>query len=392
MEVILGGNLLQKIGKMKKFTEVQAANVIKQLLLALNFMHQKNIMHRDLKPENILCEDYSDASADEINIKLTDFGFATRYDPNKKQTLSLGSPLYMAPELCKEVEYDFKVDVWAVGVITYILLVGQPPFYDRNATQGFSKEGIYRDIINNEPEYEKLSQCSDAVKVFIKAALQKNISQRATVPDLLNMDWISNFAQTGQVDKARQLDLSANLAAFAKATSFQSGVVSILANLMTKGEALKELSYMFKQWDTNNDGHLDQEELSQNMAEIVSLFQMDEPDVVKIMQAADTDKNGYIDYSEFLTAAYDRQKLITEPNLKKAFALFDADGDGSITRDEIKKVFNGGAVAPKNEAVWEQIMTEVDVNRDGLISYDEFKNAMFDVLNKRATFMGQAGI
>lgn len=157
---------------------------------------------------------------------------------------------------------------------------------------------------------------------------------------------------------------------------------------MTKGEALKELSYMFKQWDTNNDGHLDQEELSQNMSEIVSLFQMDEPDVVKIMQAADTDKNGYIDYSEFLTAAYDRQKLITEPNLKKAFALFDADGDGSITRDEIKKVFNGGAVAPKNEAVWEQIMTEVDVNRDGLISYDEFKNAMFDVLNKRATFMG----
>ena len=81
-------------------------------------------MHRDLKPENILCEDYSDASADEINIKLTDFGFATRYDPSKKQTLSLGSPLYMAPELCKEVEYDMKVDVWAVGVITYILLVG----------------------------------------------------------------------------------------------------------------------------------------------------------------------------------------------------------------------------------------------------------------------------
>ena len=103
----------------------------------------------------------------------------------------------MAPELCKEIEYDYKVDVWAVGVITYILLVGQPPFYDRNATQGFSKEGIYKDIINNEPEYEKLSQCSDEVKAFIKAALQKNISQRASVPDLLNMGWISSFAQAG---------------------------------------------------------------------------------------------------------------------------------------------------------------------------------------------------
>ena len=122
------------------------------------------------------------------------------------------------------------------------------------------------------------------------------------------------------------------------------------------------------------------------MADIVSFFQMDEADVVRIMEAADTDKNGFIDYSEFLTAAYDKHKLITEPNLRKVFNLFDADGDGCISCDEIKKVFRGGAVAQKDEAVWEQIMTEVDVNRDGLISYDEFKNAMFDVLDKRAYF------
>ena len=59
-------------------------------------------MHRDLKQENILCELAADISQDEIVVKLTDFGFAVKYDPNKKETLSLGSPLYMAPELCKE--------------------------------------------------------------------------------------------------------------------------------------------------------------------------------------------------------------------------------------------------------------------------------------------------
>ena len=100
MEVVTGGNLLEKVTKMKKFTEIQAASVIKQLLLALNFMHNKNIMHRDLKPENILVEQFEETGQDDIYIKLTDFGFATKYDPNKKQTLSLGSPLYMAPELC----------------------------------------------------------------------------------------------------------------------------------------------------------------------------------------------------------------------------------------------------------------------------------------------------
>ena len=122
--------------------------MIKQLLLALNFMHQKQIMHRDLKPENILVEENADdVDNEDIWIKLTDFGFATKYDPNKKQTLSLGSPLYMAPELCKEEAYDNKVDVWSTGVITYILLVGEPPFYDRKKVG--NKNAIYNDIIRN---------------------------------------------------------------------------------------------------------------------------------------------------------------------------------------------------------------------------------------------------
>ena len=108
-------------------------------------------MHRDLKPENILCEEASDVNEDEIYIKLCDFGFAKKYDPNRQETLSLGSPLYMAPELCKEVAYDKKVDSWSVGVITFILLAGSPPFFDKNQRAG--KEGVYRAIINKEPNY-----------------------------------------------------------------------------------------------------------------------------------------------------------------------------------------------------------------------------------------------
>ena len=111
-------------------------------------MHAKNIMHRDLKPENVLCEEASDQDPNEIIIKLTDFGFAVKYDPNgQKESLSLGSPLYMAPELCKEIEYDNKVDVWAVGVIAFILLTGTPPFYDRKQRRNGGKQFIYQDII-----------------------------------------------------------------------------------------------------------------------------------------------------------------------------------------------------------------------------------------------------
>mmetsp|Transcript_37404 Transcript_37404/g.50772 ORF Transcript_37404/g.50772 Transcript_37404/m.50772 type:complete len:99 (-) Transcript_37404:1108-1404(-) len=98
MELMSGGNLLDRLMKLKRFTEIDVCNIVYQVLLALNYMHGKNITHRDLKPENLLCEEGS-----EHKIKLTDFGFACQFDPEKKLDLSLGSPLYMSPELVKEV-------------------------------------------------------------------------------------------------------------------------------------------------------------------------------------------------------------------------------------------------------------------------------------------------
>ena len=138
MELMPGGNLLEKVIEMKTITEPVAADIIKQVLLSLNYMHSQGITHRDLKPENLLCEP-SDGNQ-EINVKLTDFGFACFYQKDQKLELSLGSPLYMAPELCAEEEYDQRVDVWSTGVIAYILLSGMPPFV------GQSKEKIYASI------------------------------------------------------------------------------------------------------------------------------------------------------------------------------------------------------------------------------------------------------
>ena len=146
-------------------------------------------MHRDLKPENILVEENASSTDQEIRIKLTDFGFATKYDENQKQNLSLGSPLYMAPELCKEDDYDNKVDVWAVGVITYVLLSGRPPFYDKHGGQG--KRGIYRSIQNDEPDY--MINISNDSKAFIKTCLKKNSAERPSTEELLTNAWITNY-------------------------------------------------------------------------------------------------------------------------------------------------------------------------------------------------------
>jgi len=189
------------------------------------------------------------------------------------------------------------------------------------------------------------------------------------------------------MSRDQQRDLSQNLHKFTQTTSFQSGVCSILANLMTKTADLKDLHKMFMQWDKDNNGELSLDELKENMNEIKDLFNLEESDVLAMMKKADSNGDGNVDYSEFIAAAFDKVKLITEPNLKAAFKIFDADGDGSISPQELKNVFGGGTVGfEQGEKVWNEIMSEVDTDRDGVISYDEFKSAMFEILTKQVTF------
>lgn len=130
-----GGELYDRILKLKRFTEKNVAQILVQLLRGLNYMHKKNIVHRDIKPENILLES---SAEDNWNLKITDFGFAKCYDPQEGGlTESLGSPLYMAPEIIKKLPYDSAVDVWACGVLTYIMLSGKPPFNAKTKDEVF---------------------------------------------------------------------------------------------------------------------------------------------------------------------------------------------------------------------------------------------------------------
>ncbi len=176
MELISGGNLFDAIKKKRNFTQQEMARIIQQLCLALNYMHGLGIMHRDLKPENLMCERNEEQG---IVIKLTDFGFATHFDLNNPQTLSLGSPLYMAPELTTSSPYDNKVDVWAVGVILYVMVSGMYPFAGR------TKEDIYLAVQTREPNYPRIQNAGEELTNVIKACLTKNPADRPTINQLL---------------------------------------------------------------------------------------------------------------------------------------------------------------------------------------------------------------
>lgn len=138
-ELLEGGELFDRLIKLQKFSEKDAAFIVDQILRALNYMHKQNMTHRDLKPENVLLESMSD---DKLDLKIADFGFSCIFDPQEGLDLVLGSPLYMAPELIQRQKYNEKVDIWSLGVITYMLLSGKNPFPGRD------KKEIQAKIVN----------------------------------------------------------------------------------------------------------------------------------------------------------------------------------------------------------------------------------------------------
>lgn len=124
-ELAQGGELFDRLSQVNRFTEGQAADIIHQIMLGLNYMHLQQVVHRDVKPQNILLVSPDKSTFD---IKIADLGFAQKFERDMGLELVVGTPFYMAPEMLNRQKYTEKVDVWGIGVITYQLLSGVLPF------------------------------------------------------------------------------------------------------------------------------------------------------------------------------------------------------------------------------------------------------------------------
>merc|ERR1719384_969415 len=123
-----GGELFNRIQEKKSFTEKEAAEIVKDICIAVKFLHDMNIAHRDLKPENLLYTRKDNFGV----LKLTDFGFAKETLTRDTLQTPCYTPYYVAPEVLGPEKYDKSCDIWSLGVITYILICGFPPFYSNH--------------------------------------------------------------------------------------------------------------------------------------------------------------------------------------------------------------------------------------------------------------------
>ena len=212
---------------------------------------------------------------------------------------------------------------------------------------------------------------------------------RPSVESLLQYDWIKMHKDKQEVHMNQQISISANLLQYQKTSIAQAWVCSIIANQMTDEQTLQKARTAFLQWDTDQNGVLSRDEIEENMARICQYFNMEEPDVQNMFEAADIDGDGQIDFTDFLAAATDKRKLLTLSNLKRTFKMLDRDGDGYINLEDISAHLgstpNLNVQSLNAQCNSEAIFNQLDRNWDGRVSFDDFCSHMGEVFDKRAS-------
>lgn len=165
------------------YSEADAKRTIVCILDSINYLHGMNVVHRDLKPENLLLSDTSDTA----DVKLADFGLSTVMAKNTMLETSCGTLSYAAPEVLKGEKYGLGVDMWSIGVISYILLCGYPPFHGKDDSE-ILESTIRAEVKFRPPEWDLIS--SEAKK-FISTLIVVDTAKRATAKQAINDPWVA---------------------------------------------------------------------------------------------------------------------------------------------------------------------------------------------------------
>lgn len=182
MELVTGGELFDRIVEKGSYTEEDAKVLVRKIVSAIEYLHDMNIAHRDLKPENLLVK----SIADDTEVKIADFGLSKIIDEQKMMQTACGTPGYVAPEVLNAEGYDKEVDLWSIGVITYILLCGFPPFYAETVPE------VFEQILKAEYDYpeEYWGEISAEGKDFINHLLVVDPKDRLTAKQALKHSWL----------------------------------------------------------------------------------------------------------------------------------------------------------------------------------------------------------
>ena len=173
-----------------------AVNIAHKLCMAVYYFHSFGIIHRDLKPENILMT----KKEDDADLKILDFGLGKIVGPNEKSTEPYGTVIYCAPEIILDKPYTKNVDAWSVGIITYIMLYGNLPFFDKNRSR------LTRSITRDNPLFRGPNKVSEEGKNFVQRLLIKDQYRRMNIKEALEHKWFRKYNKDFINDRIKNKD------------------------------------------------------------------------------------------------------------------------------------------------------------------------------------------
>ncbi|KAK8542147.1 hypothetical protein V6N13_137281 [Hibiscus sabdariffa] len=359
MELCAGGELFDRIVNRGHYSERKAAEIARTIVSVVEACHAMGVMHRDLKPENFLFVNQQEDSP----LKAIDFGLSIFFKPGDILTDVVGSPYYVAPEVLRK-HYGPEADVWSAGIITYILLSGVPPFW------GETEPEIFNEVLNGELDFstDPWPNISESAKELVRKMLDRDAKKRITAHEVLSHPW----AQVDGVAPDKPLDsvVLSRLKQFSAMDKLKKMALRVIAQRLSE-EEIAGLKEMFKMIDADGSGQITYDELKDGLKRFGA--NLSESEFHALMQAADINNSGTIDYEEFVTATLHLNKIEREDNLLAAFAYFDRDGSGYITPDELQKACQEFGI---EDLSLDEIMKEVDADNDGRIDYNEFAAMM----------------
>ena len=338
-----------------------------QILSALGYLHRSGVIYKNLIPSKILVYN-KEFDPDDIQIKLGDLinnteSFSKKNYIYKGFGNTIQDPLFIAPEFL-EKKYNHKVDIWGVGMLTYLLFVGAPPF------KGPKHKIIYQ-IANNNIEYPP--DLEPSKRILLQKMLARNPNERYDADDLLKEEYFHQDLNEGDSEqKAGKsfLNVVNSISTLTVGKNLRKSAMSYIIARKLYNENDQKLRKIFEALDADHNGYIDKKELLTQYNKYFPGTTKKQMKVINnFLETADVDNNGKIDYAEFLTAMNLGNKEISEKALREIFDYYDHDKNGIIEAKDIKEIFEDTGISDKEI---HDLIDEIDLNEDRSLSFNEF--------------------